>query len=242
MALTWKKLLGAGLIGLVASQYAVAKDGWEVSLHTGTSFSKNETLNIHYNGTGGDIYIPDADLETRPFTTPFFYGLRVGKWTDNTAWEFEHIHQKIYLKEATEDLYPTLDNFEITDGYNLFYFNRAWNLEEYGIITRVGLGFVVVHPDITIDGIRYHKEGGGAVPLIWQTDSGYQWAGYSAQVAVEKEFQIYDNWYLSLEGKLTHSSADIDIEDPDTDVKMGSFDLPNTAIHLMVGVTYHFGN
>jgi hypothetical protein len=236
MVLRLKRFILLGFVA-VAMMPLSAKEGWEVSFHTGTSISRDETLNIYHDL--GDITIRDAKLNTKPFTTPYYYGLRVGKWDGDTAWEFEHIHQKVYVDSA--DLPPQIENFEITDGYNLFYLNHAWNLEEYGIIARAGLGLVVAHPDITAYGTRYHRVGGGAVPLVWQTDSGYQWAGTSIQAAVEKEFQLYESWYLSLEGKATHSSADIDIKNPSDNQKVGSVYLPNTALHFQIGITYHFG-
>lgn len=224
-----KFLVALCILGAMTMQLN-AKEGWEVVLNFGTSFSKDETLIIK-DSLGTDIVLNNANLKTKPFTTPFYYGIRVGKWENNAAWEFEHIHQKIYI----DDLPADVQHFEITDGYNLFYFNRAWNLEKYGVIARVGAGFVVAHPQITVRDVETYTQGGGAIPMIWDTDSGYQWAGLSAQVAVEKEFQIHENWYVSLEGKLTHSSSDIDL-------KNGSVEVPNTALHLNCGIKYHFGD
>ena len=207
-----------------------AKDGWEIAFNLGTTISKNETLTIKQNGYP-DIVLNDADFKTKPFTSPLYYGLRISKWNSNRAWEFEHLHQKIYI----DDLPSDVQHFEVTDGYNLFYVNHAWNLAAYGIITRVGAGFVVAHPDLTVRGEDTHITGGGAIPMIWDTDSGYQWAGLSAQVAVEKEFQIHENWYTSIEGKLTHSSANIDLVNDS-----GSVKVPNTALHLHFGIKYNF--
>jgi hypothetical protein len=223
-----KNFIALCAIGLMETQLD-AKDGWEVALNFGSSFSKNETLTIKQSGYP-DIILPHADIKTKAFTVPFYYGLRISRWDNDRAWEFEHIHQKIYI----DDLPSEVEHFDITDGYNLFYLNHAWNLEEYGVITRVGLGFVVAHPDITVRGVQTHETGGGAIPMIWDTDSGYQWAGLTGQIAIEKEFQIVKNWYLSLEGKLTHSSADIDLEED------GSVEVPNSALHLLVGIKYNF--
>jgi hypothetical protein len=204
-----------------------AKDGWEITANFGTSFSKDETLTI--KGSGGKIVLNNANFETKPFSSPLYYGVRVSRWENDSAWEVEHIHQKIYINDLPEEV----QHFEITDGYNLFYLNHAWNLEKYGIITRIGAGFVVAHPQITVRDVETYTSGGGAIPMIWDTSSGYQWAGFSGQLAVEKEFQVYENWYISLEGKLTHSKSDIDLEN-------GSVEVPNTALHLHFGIKYQF--
>jgi len=95
---------------------------------------------------------------------------------------------------------------------------------------------VVVHPDITVRGIETHERGGGAFPKIWDTDSGYQWSGLTAQVAIEKEFKIYNHWFFTVEGKATHANANIDLN------PTGSVNVPNTALHLTAGIKYNFND
>lgn len=211
----------------ITDTQATPKNGWELAFYLGTSFSKDETLTIKQEGFP-DIRF-EAEFETKPFDSPPYYGIRLGRWSNGHAWEVEHIHQKIYV----DDLPPDVQHFEITDGYNLFLFNSAWQLNRYDLITRLGVGPVIAHPQITVRGISNHQSGGGAIPMIWDSDSGYQWAGAAAQVSLEKEFSISQHWLLSLEGKLSHANADIDIEG-------GSVTVPNTAIHLVAGIKYDF--
>jgi hypothetical protein len=224
----------SALISLMASAfivghtYAEPKQGWELAFYLGTSFSKNETLTIKQDGYT-DITLDDARFATKPFDSPPYYGIRLGRWHNGHGWEVEHIHQKIYIDDLPEEV----QHFEITDGYNLFLFNSAWQLTNGGVITRVGIGPVIAHPQITVRGMSNHKSGGGAIPTIWDSDSGYQWAGAGAQLALEKEFSISRHWLLSLEGKITHAQADIDIEG-------GNVYVPNTAIHLVGGIKYDF--
>lgn len=153
----------------------------------------------------------------------------MGKWRDGHAWEIEQIHQKIYV----DDLPDEVQHFEITDGYNLFLFNSAWQLQQHGVIARLGLGPVIAHPQTTVRSLSNHQSGGSAIPTIWDSDSGYQWAGAAAQVALEKEFHLSKHRLFSIEGKLTHAKADIDIEG-------GIVTVPNTAIHLIGGIKYGF--
>ncbi len=211
-----------------AGTNAAPKDGWELAFYLGTSFSKNESLTIKQDGFP-DITLENVEFETRPFDSPPYYGIRLGKWRNGRAWEVEHIHQKIYVDELPADV----QHFEITDGYNLFLFNRAWQLKKYGLNTRLGIGPVIAHPQITVRNMTNHKSGGGAIPMIWDSDSGYQWAGAGIQAGLEKEFRLNNNWLFSIEGKLSHANADIDIAG-------GSVNVPNTAVHLVGGVKYDF--
>lgn len=194
----------------------------------GTSFSKNETLTIKQDGYQ-DITLDNVEFSTKPFESPPYYGIRLSKWRDGSAWELEHIHQKIYI----DDLPPDVQHFEITDGYNLFLVNRAWQLEKLHVIARAGAGLVIAHPQITVRGESNHVSGGGAIPTIWDADSGYQWTGPAAQLSLEKEFRIDTHWLFNIEGKISHANADIDIEG-------GSVSVPNTAVHLIAGIKYDF--
>ena len=222
-------LIVVSIFGLFAIGIkAEPRDGWELAFYLGTSFSKNETLTIKQEGFP-DITLKDVEFETRPFDSPPYYGIRLGKWRNGRAWEVEHIHQKIYVDELPADV----QHFEITDGYNLLLFNRAWQLKKYGLNTRLGIGPVIAHPQITVRKMTNHKSGGGAIPMIWDSDSGYQWAGAGVQAGLEKEFRLNNNWLLSIEGKLSHANADIDIAG-------GSVNVPNTAIHLVGGIKYDF--
>ena len=218
-----------GVYGLsLGTSMASSKDGWELAFYLGTSLSRNETLTIKQDGYP-DITLNDVEFETRPFDSPPYYGIRLGRWRTGHAWEVEHIHQKIYV----EDLPDEVQHFEITDGYNLFLFNSAWQLQKHKLITRLGIGPVIAHPQITVRGMSNHQSGGGAIPMIWDTDSGYQWAGAAAQIGLEKEFKINQNWLFSIEGKLSQAYAEIDIAG-------GSVSVPNTAVHLVGGVKYDF--
>lgn len=216
------------LQALASAVQAETKSGWELSFFFGTSFSKDEDLTIRQDGQP-DILLEDAQFSTKPFQAPPYYALRLGRWYDDVAWEIEHIHQKIYV----ETLPSAVQHFEITDGYNLFLLNVAWRMESLGIIARAGVGPVVAHPQITVRSLSNHKSGGGAIPTVWDSDSGYQWTGPALQLAIEKELPLTEHWIFSLEGKLSHAEADITIA-------RGSVVVPNTALHLLFGMKYSF--
>ncbi|MCW8888339.1 MAG: hypothetical protein OQK25_04690 [Gammaproteobacteria bacterium] len=196
---------------------------WNITLFTGAVFNSKEDLLLKQN-SNPDIFIPNAQLKTKPLTPPPYYGLRLAREIEGGAWEIEHIHQKLYL----DDLPANLQRFEVTDGYNLFYVNRSWTQPE-GVEYRVGVGAVIAHPDITIYNQSNHVSGGGAIPKIWA--DGYHWCGVSLQAGYSRSFKRSDRWAIVPEVKLTHSMANIPIYD-------GSVRLNNTALHLNIGVNY----
>ncbi len=197
-----------GLLVLFTSTSVIAKDGWEFSIGTGGALNLQESINIKMDN-GEEIKSDSVQFETKPFSSPPYYNLRVGLWDQNRALEVELIHHKLYAKKS--DLDNRVQNFEITDGYNLLYVNYAISLVPYWN-TRVGIGPVIAHPDVTVDGVRTH--------------GGYQLSGISAQLAMEREFVLAPNLLFSLEGKMTYSYAEVDLD-------YGEVTVPNTALHLI---------
>ena len=129
---------------------------YSVEFFSGVVANMNE--DVTYKASDGtNIEFKDVELSTKSFTVPYYYGLRVSIWDeDNSAWEVEHTHQKLYMDD--KDMIAPLEHWEMTDGFNFFFVNKAWKMDEYmeGLRVRVGAGLVITHPDITYDGVRYH--------------------------------------------------------------------------------------
>ena len=170
-----KKIRHLIVAGLLFIPLTTLASDWSITLSSGAVFNSREDLHLKQN-SNPDIFIANADLKTKSLTPPFYYGMRLARAIDGGAWEFEHIHQKLYL----DDLPANLQKFEVTDGYNLFYLNRSWNRPTAAAL-RLGAGLVVAHPDITIYGQTNHIRGGGAIPKIWE--DGYRWCGVSVQAS-----------------------------------------------------------
>ncbi len=187
---------------------ASAKDGWEFSFGLGGALNLEESITIDMD-SGDSIKSESVELDSKPFSIPPYYNFRTGLWKQGKAWELEFIHHKLYAKNA--DLNDRVQNFELTDGYNLLYFNYAsvykqnWNV-------RAGLGAVFPHPDVTVDNQRSH--------------GGYQLGGITTQLALEREFPLSESMLFSLEGKVSYSYAKIDLD-------YGQAKMPNTALHLL---------
>jgi len=196
---------------------SIAGAEWVFQISTGSAYSFPSPLKIKQDGEE-DISLT-AKYETRAWNTlAYYYDLRIAKWEDGRAWEFETLHHKLYLSNNP----PEVDYFAISHGYNLNTVNRAWLIR--GWIYRVGAGFVMTHPETSVRGKKYDNEGG---------INGFHISGVTSQVAVEKRFDLGKKFFFSLEAKLTASYAEIPIAD-------GRASVPNTALHGIFGVGYRF--
>lgn len=195
---------------------------------SGTVYNMKEDLTIRQSGED-DIVVNNADLKTHPQTTPFYYGYRFSKWyEDKTAWEFEHIHQKLYL-DNPENIDSNIQKWEVTDGFNFFTLNKAWKNEDSNLIYRLGGGVVVTHPDITVRNKTNHKRGNGAIHF----GEGYHLSGFVLQTSIQKVFDLNKNWFIGTELKATYAKANVPIAD-------GNVDVQNRAVHFDLGLGYKF--
>src|ERR1700722_7499816 len=84
----------------VFSQAFYAK--WSVEVAGGVPYNFPMPLLIQQNDES-DISFT-AHYETRPFSSPFYYNIRIGKWEGRNAWEVETIHHKIYLTNTSDEV------------------------------------------------------------------------------------------------------------------------------------------
>jgi hypothetical protein len=203
------------ILGLFFPGWAMA--GWIIQLSTGSSYSFPSHLTIRQDGEK-DIDLT-AEYETKAWATQApYYDLRIAKWKNDTAWEFESLHQKLYLKNKPDEV----EHFSISHGYNFNMLNYA--LSRYGFIYRAGIGFIMTHPETKVRGKRLEDEGG---------INGFYISGAGGQLAVEKRYYTTDKLSLSLEVKFTAAYAEIPIAD-------GTATVPNYAAHGLIGIGFDF--
>ncbi len=205
------------IISIVAFS-EVTGTAWTIELFGGVVHNFTTPLTIRQSGYE-DIKL-NARYETKPFEFPLYYDLRLAKWKENSAWELEFIHQKLYLRNRP----PEVQRFSITHGYNLLHINRCWR--HRGFILHLGAGVVIAHPETTVRG-RRHSEGEGLF------NEGYYISGPSIQVAVERRCHLGKNLFITVEGKLTGSYSHIPIQD-------GVADITNVTIQGLLGLGYDF--
>jgi hypothetical protein len=209
-------------------------------LHSGVVYNAKSDVVIRQPGRE-NIEMDNVQMETHAQTVPYYYGFRVARWTDaQNAWEFEHLHQKLYIDDPqaaiTNDAKnpdgsdQTVSLWEFTDGFNFFTINKVHKYLEPNIVVRVGGGIVVVHPDMTINGQNTHKAGNGAI--TW--GEGYQLAGFVYQASAQKIFDLNKKWYLGLEGRISYAKATASLKGG------GDTTVVNKAAHFNYGVGYRF--
>lgn len=224
------KLKSLLISGIIASNLFAAN--YSMELLSGVVSNANSDIIIR-RPNKENIVLKNAEIETHAQTVPFYYGLRVTRWSDDqNAWEFAHLHQKLYVDEPNKyhSTNADIQNWEVTDGFNFFVLNKVHKYSKYNIKTRIGGGLVIAHPDITIDGVLTHKSGNGAI--TW--GDGYQLAGFVVQTSVQKSFDITKQWYLNLETRVSYAKAAITLKGG------GDTTVTNKALHLNYGIGYKF--
>jgi hypothetical protein len=206
------------VLTLLAALAVTATPGWSVELGLGTSFSLPTDLVIRQEGEEEFEWI--ARYDTRPFYEVPYYDLRVGRADRRGAWELELVHHKLYLANLPDEI----ERFEITHGYNLITANRTFTLGD--VVLRLGAGTVLAHPESTIRGLVFDKTQG-------ILGTGWHFSGGCAQAAIAWPYRLSERWRLNFEFKFTGALARVR-------VATGTADVPNLALHLIVGAGYLF--
>ena len=197
--------------------------GFGFDLSLGEAYNLNQSISItRDNSTAIDF---DASFDTHGLSSPQYYSLRFRHQIKNKNVELEFIHHKLYIEENLPD---QVEKFEVSDGYNLLLINLVNTLKE-NIYYRLGIGTVVTHPDIMIEGQTNYIKGGGLIPKFW-TD-GYHWGGISSQASIFYNYRIKDRLAMNIETKLIYASASVPVAG-------GSFILPNLSFHFLVGISF----
>ena len=205
------------IIMMFFSMFSLNSHAQSFEMLLGSAWNMREDIRIKQDGEL-DIVIQNAHFDVEPFIRPIYYGFRWSFFvSEEGAWELEMNHLKMYLTDPPSEV----DHLEISHGYNLVWFNRAWFVNEF--IIHTGVGVVVPHPDIMVRGKSDYDPG----------VEGYSIAGGTLHASVQKKFDISNSWFLSLETKVVVASAYIPIAD-------GSVVVPNRSFHANFGLGYEF--
>ncbi len=211
-------LLIASTFGFADDAKAPFRDGIYFTGLSGGSYSFDSKLKIE---RATESYSIDGQYRSRSFDDSPYWIFRIEKWKNDKAYGFELIHHKVYLRNPS----GSLEFFDISDGYNLALFTKAWRLENNEFF-RIGAGGVLVHPHSKFtDGTTFHRNAGVGG---W----GYFLAGPAIEVAFEKWIYETKNHFITLETKLTFSSINTPVEANRTSYAS----MDNVAIHFAFGL------
>jgi len=201
----------------------------DISFATGGAYNIPLPLIIRQDGYP-KIRVGAAHYDTKPFVPPPYYDIRYSRWMDSkTAWELEFIHHKLYLSNTPQDV----QEFTITNGYNLFFANMAFKETLYKslihFIWRFGVGPTFTHPESTIRNKRFDERGG----LPWFDTDGYFVSGLAGQAAVEFDLAIFKMLNFFVEGKFIPSFSTVPINS-------GRADVYTIGLHGVFGLKASF--
>jgi len=214
-----KRLVLACFIGVLSPIFTMYSDsGTYLSSSLGWSESLNSNLNL-YLADQSDIK-HDAEWNGNSFKDSLYYSIRVEKWNEGKGRGIEWVHHKIYLDNTTD----TIEDFSISDGFNLLLYNWAQKNKTYDFIQRIGIGLVFAHVDVTLSGReRFYMDGGLGGSYI---------SGITSQLSIEKWVYESPRHFVNAEAKLTASYARVPVS---SDINEFA-DVPNIGFHILLGI------
>lgn len=182
---------------------AQEKSNWVVEIHGGFPINIPLPLTIKQHNQP-DIKLT-AQFNSEPFVLPVYWVFRISKWKNNKAWEFEMMHQKLYLKNPP----PEVEYFSITHGYNQLMINRAFKFnlfKDKEFIFRSGAGIVLAHPENKVRGKELNQKQSFF-------NLGYYVAGPTINLALAKQISLFNRVYLNTEIKNNTSFVKVPVAD-----------------------------
>jgi hypothetical protein len=203
---------------LVSLSAAYSETGTYLSSFLGASESLNSDLKLYLTDQSDIKH--EAEWNGNSFKDSLYYAIRVEKWKGNKGKGIEWIHHKIYLDNTTD----IIEDFSISDGFNLLLFNWATYNQAHDFTHRVGVGLVLAHIDTTLSGReRFYMDGGIGGSYI---------SGITSQLSLEKWIYETDAMFVNVETKLTLSYARVPISSDFNEFA----DVSNIGFHVLLGL------
>ncbi|MCB0402350.1 MAG: hypothetical protein KDD41_09725 [Flavobacteriales bacterium] len=209
------RILIIPLLLLSAITLSQEKNEWHIEFNGGAPYNIDLPLTIEQ--TGQPTLNLTAHFDSEPFVTPVYWVFRVAKWKNNKAWEFEMVHQKLYLQNPT----PEIQYFSITHGFNTTFINRSFKTSLPVLDTcvfRIGTGVTLAHAENMIRGKELDQNGSFF-------DLGYYPTLPTINIALTKEILLAEFFYLNLEIKHNISYAHVPVVDGKAKLWHASFAL-----------------
>jgi hypothetical protein len=187
---------------LVVGLPAPASAQWYAGVYMGANTTMPADVTV--TGDGYDITFPDVSFEAKSFTSPQYYGWRVGRFVDEgrrLGLELEFIHLKVIAKP--EELGPEVTRYQMTHGLNFLVVNltnrtplgrSAYGEPRVALVARGGVGVTLPHAETTVFG---------------EPREQYEYAGLGAHAAVGFDIRLKGRLSLISEYKLTYARPTI---------------------------------
>lgn len=204
---------------------SVAAAQWYGGVYLGAHNTASADVTVR--GDGYDLTFPDVSFRAEPFTSPQYYGWRVGRFVDQArrlGVEVEFIHLKVIAERA--DLGPEVSRYQMTHGLNFLVVNltsrrpfgrSAYGEAPYALVTRAGAGVTLPHAETTIFGVSQEQ---------------YEYAGLGAHLAAGFDVRLAGRLSLVTEYKLTYARPTI------TTAHRGTGRTTTLSHHAAVGLAF----
>lgn len=213
------RLLRAALVAVGSGGAAATASAQDVELQAFLGSAWSAPLPIAIAQDGAATLRFTARWDTRPAEAAWYYAWRVGLWRGDRGWRLDHTHHKLHLSNPP----PEVEAFQVTNGFNLVTLSRAFRR---GHLTwSAGAGPVIAFPVNTVRGKPLPDDTGVA---------GYHLSGASLIAMATREIPLAAGLVLSLDARASASWARIPVAD-------GHASVPNTALHLHVGLGFVSG-
>lgn len=198
---------------------------------------------------GTDLTFGNVSWTDQSFEGPIYYGLRLNYWFreyNNWGVCIDFTHAKMYARlgdtvdvggtragvpvAGREPLENTFKELSFSHGYNLLTFNGAYRWFPKGSRDHTFLGRLRPHVGLGVGITVPHVE----VEINGTKTEDYQYAGPAFQGFGGINFDIYRNFSLFLEYKLTYTDMDADLTGG------GSIEIKPWSNHILFGLSYTF--
>jgi hypothetical protein len=212
-----------GLAALLTAALAAPAAAQHVSLDLMTGNGYNVPTPLTIDQTGFPEIRFTAHWDTKPLG-PYapYYTYRFTFWnTKQTgAWELQHVHDRIFLKNTTAEV----PFFAIHFGYNYLLGGRAWTM--HGFVLHTDGGLVVTSPQNTVRGLSVNLG-------LGSEHHGYNLAGIGGQVALSRQIDLLPHVHAIAEGALMMGHANVPVVN-------GTGHVPNVSAHARIGFGFSF--
>lgn len=187
---------------LLLAHPSLASAQWYGAAFLGANTTRAADVTV--KGDDYDLTFPKVEFDGQPFTSPQYYGWRVGRFLSSTrrvGVELEFIHLKVIANP--EQLQPEVQRYQMTHGLNFIVVNltsrlplgrSAYGDAPYALVSRIGAGATVAHAETTV---------------FDEPRELYEYSGLGAHVALGLDVRVRGRLSLFTDYKLTYARPTI---------------------------------
>jgi hypothetical protein len=213
---------------------------WIASAYGGAFHTRPGEVRVQQPSRGTDVVFPHAGFVSESWTSPIYYGYRLGRRVGGIRWlylEAELIHGKLYMVDpahtlgvgvmdglpaADVPLAEVVESLAMSHGLNLLLANlvvrRQVGPKRLTWSSRVGAGAVVPHAESRVHG---------------KVRGDYQLAGAAMQVSSGIDVALWRGLGLGAEYKWTRARPDVSLAD-------GTASIAADSHHIALGLVAAF--